>query len=317
MPACPESVSHDSSGPALAGPDHAAAHRGFLLLLTAGLLWGTGGLAGHLLQSAVGLHPLAVATYRLLVGGLLISAFLAVSGRLRRVAWSRTLVRRLVGNGVLHAAFQSLYFASLALVPVGLATLVKIGSVPVFVTIGICLLTRRPPGARLGGALVAAVLGLALLAGFPSADAGPLRLAAGLGCALGAGLVFSVLTLLNRRPVAGLDPLVNVGLGCLLGGLLLTPAGLWVGMPLPAEPGGLALLAFLGVVPTALAYAAYFGGLRSSTDAATAMATITEPLTAALLSLALLGERMTPLGGVGAALLVAAMLAEYVGPRRR
>ncbi|RCV53311.1 DMT family transporter [Marinitenerispora sediminis] len=310
-------MSASSTTAVAAGSDRSAARRGFLLLVAAGVLWGTGGLAGHLLQSSAGLHPLAVAAYRLLLGGLLISVLLAASGRLHRVARSGALVRRILVNGVLHAVFQGLYFASLALVPVGLATLVKIGSVPVFVTVGICLATRRPPGARLGGAVATAVLGLALLAGFPSADAAPGRLAAGLACALGAGLVFSVMTLVNRRPVAGLDPLVNVGLGCLVGGLLLTPAGLWVGMPLPARPGDLALLAFLGLVPTALAYAAYFGGLRSSSDGATAMATITEPLTAALLSMALLGERMTVPGAVGTALLVLAMLAEYAGPRRR
>ncbi|GAA3765012.1 DME family drug/metabolite transporter [Spinactinospora alkalitolerans] len=294
-----------------------ATRRGFALLVTAGLLWGTGGIAGALLQSGTGLGPFAVATYRLLLGGLLITALLLASGRLRRLEWSGALVRRLVLNGVLHAAFQSLYFGSLALIPVGLATLVKIGSVPVFVAIGICAAARRAPGPRLAVSVLLAVAGLVLLAGHPGVDAPGWRTAAGLGCALAAGLVFSVMTLVNRRAVAGLDPLCNVGLGCLLGGVLLAPAGLSAGMAPPADPAGLALLAFLGLVPTALAYLAYFGGLGTASDTATAVATIAEPLTAALLSMALLGEEMTAWGAVGAALLVSAMAAEYVGPRRR
>lgn len=131
-----------------AAPSHPPSQRGFALLLLAGVLWGTGGPAGHLLQ-AQGVAPMAVATYRLLLAGLLISAFLLVSGELRRIPVSRPLVRRLAVNGVLHAVFQMLYFGSLALIPVGLATLVKIGSVPVFVAVGVCALSRTRPGARL------------------------------------------------------------------------------------------------------------------------------------------------------------------------
>ncbi|MDA0562728.1 DMT family transporter [Streptomonospora sp. S1-112] len=290
------------------------------MLTAAGVLWGTGGLAGHLLQ-ADGVPALAVAAYRLLVAGAVITAFLAVSGRLRRLPRSRPLAVRLAANALLHAVFQSLYFLSLALIPVGLATLVKIGSVPVFVAAGICLAARRAPSRRLAVAVLLAVAGLALLAGFPATDAPPPHLALGLACALGAGLTFSVMTLVNRSPVAGLDPLANVGVGLLAGGLLLLPAGLAAGMAVPARPLPLLLLLFLGLVPTALAYVAYFGGLRTASDAGAAVGTIAEPLTAALLSMALLGEEMTAAGAVGAVLLLAAMgvdqAAEALRRRRR
>ncbi|MFC3522524.1 DMT family transporter [Streptomonospora nanhaiensis] len=297
-------ASSSSSLPAASSPG--SARRGFALLTAAGVLWGTGGLAGHLLQ-ADGVPPLAVAAYRLLVAGALITAFLAAAGRLGRLPRSRPPAVRLAANALLHAVFQSLYFASLAFIPVGLATLVKIGSVPVFVAVGICLAARRVPSRRLAAAVLLAVAGLALLAGFPAGDAPPLTLALGLACALGAGLTFSVMTLLNRAPVAGLDPLVNVGVGLLAGGLLLLPAGLVAGMAVPARPLPLALLVFLGLVPTALAYLAYFGGLRTASDAGAAVGTIAEPLTAAVLSMVLLGEQMTAAGAVGAVLLLAAM----------
>ncbi|MDA8371732.1 MAG: DMT family transporter [Nocardiopsaceae bacterium] len=302
----------DSSATVSVTSSSASAQRGFALLLTAGVLWGTGGIAGHLLQMHVGVAPLATAVYRLLMAGVLITGFLAASGRLRRLPLSWPLVRRLVVNGVLHAVFQSLYFASLSLIPVGLSTLVKIGSVPVFVAVGICLASRRAPSARLAVSVLLAVAGLALLAGFPAVDAPVWRLAAGLGCALGAGLTFSVMTLVNRAPVAGLDPLVNVGLGLLIGGLLLVPAGLAGDMAVPVDPEALGLLAFLGLVPTVLAYLAYFGGLPSASDAGAVVGTLAEPLTAALLSMALLGEEMTAAGAFGALLLAAAMATDHV-----
>ena len=289
----------------------ASARRGLALLAAAGVLWGMGGPAGHLLQSA-GAAPVAVATYRLLIAGLLITAFLAATGALRRLPRSRAFAVRLAANAVLHAVFQLLYFASLALIPVGLATLVKIGSVPVFVAVGVCLLARRSPGARLAVSVLPAVAGLALLAGFPSVDASPARLAAGLACALGAGLAFSTMTLVNRRPVEGLPPLVNVGLGMLAGAVLLLPAGLFAGMAVPVRPDTLALLAFLGLVPTVLAYLAYFRGLQSASDAGAAVGTLAEPMTAAVLSALFFGERMTVPGLAGTALLAVSMSAEPV-----
>ncbi|WP_106581208.1 DMT family transporter [Murinocardiopsis flavida] len=291
----------------------ASAHRGFVLLLTAGLLWGTGGISGHLLQADAGLAPLSVAAYRLLLGGGLITVLLVATGRLR----GRPPVRALLVNGVLHAVFQGLYFGSLALVPVGFATLVKIGSVPVFVTAGLCLAARRAPAPRLAAAVLIAVAGLVLLTGFPGPDGGGWRLAGGVACALGAGLVFSVMTLLNRGPGAGIDPLVNIGVGGLIGGVLLLPAGLWAGMAVPADAESIGLLAFLALVPTAIAYVAYFAGLRTASDSAVAMATVTEPLTAAVLSMVLLGEEMTVLGMLGGVLLLVAMAADYLLPGRR
>src|SRR5699024_9840458 len=198
---------------------------GFVLLLLAGTLWGTGGPVAQVLQRDLGVGPMAVGTYRLLIAGAVITAFLLVSGRLRRLQSSAPLVRRLALNAVLHAIFQVLFFASLAFIPAGLSALVKIGSVPVFITIGVCLLSRRMP--------TVAVLGLGLLAGFPSTDAPPLQVATGVACALGAGLTFSIMGLANRTQVEGLDPLVNSGLGMLGGAVLLLPFGLFMRMAVP------------------------------------------------------------------------------------
>ena len=67
-PVCATSVS--TTGPP-------AARRGtdLILLATAGLLWGTGGLTGTLLGRTAGLPALSVAAYRLAAGGTLIVAY--------------------------------------------------------------------------------------------------------------------------------------------------------------------------------------------------------------------------------------------------
>ncbi|MDT0301466.1 DMT family transporter [Streptomonospora wellingtoniae] len=296
------------SAPSPAGRPEA--RRGFALLAVAGFLWGTSGPAGNGLQAA-GVTVLAVACYRLLLAGAVISGCIALSGRLRRLPRNRTVAVRLLVNGLLHAVFQCCYFASLTQIPVGLATLVKIGSVPVFVAGGICLAARRAPQPRLAVSVLLAVAGLALLIGFPATGAEAGEIALGMALALGAGATFSVMTLLNRTPVAGLDPLSNAGLGLLAGGVLLLPAGLAAGMAVPLEPAPSALLVYLGLVPTVLAYLAYFGGVSRASDGGAAVGTLAEPLTAALLSMALLGEEMTAAGAAGAVLLAASMGTGY------
>jgi len=53
---------------------------GLLYLITSGLLWGTGGLTGSLLSRVAGLSAMSVAACRLTAGGVLIVAFLTVTG---------------------------------------------------------------------------------------------------------------------------------------------------------------------------------------------------------------------------------------------
>ncbi|GAB3204781.1 DMT family transporter [Marinactinospora thermotolerans] len=306
-----------SSSRLSSGISASPSRRGPALLVTAGLLWGTGGLAGSVLQDLTGIHPLGTAAYRLLVGGLLATAVLAVSGRLRRVPRTRASLTRVATAGGLLALFQSAYFASVWLTSVGLATLVTIGSVPLFVTAVTAVLERRRPAPRLLVSVGLGVLGLALLAGFPSLSGPAWRIALGLGCALAAGALFSALTIVNRRPVAGLDPLAVTALGCLTGGLLLLLPGLVAGMAFSPAPAPLGVLLYLGAVPTALAYLAYFGGLRSAPATVAALAAVLEPLTATLLSVALLGERLSAAGTLGAVLLMAAVVLDQWRPRRR
>ncbi|NIJ11193.1 DME family drug/metabolite transporter [Saccharomonospora amisosensis] len=299
---------------------------GALNLLVAGVLWGTGGLAGSVLATKADLHPLAVASYRLLLGGGFAVVLLWLTGGLRTFprtyprTYPRTfprtgtVARRLLTAGALLALFQACYFASVTLTSVSIATMTTIGSAPVFVALGDAVLERRRPSNATVLSLAGALLGLALLTWSPGGG-DRWRLVAGVACALVSGLGFATLTLATRRQVEGLDPLRTTAFGLLVGGVLLLPLGLWTGMALPARLDVLAVAAYLGVVPTALAYLAYFRGLRRSQPVLAALAALLEPLTAALLAAVLLGERLGVLGWCGAALLAGTIAASYLRPR--
>jgi drug/metabolite transporter, DME family len=283
-----------------------------LLLALAGILWGTGGLAGDLLQTTGDLHPVPVAAYRLLVGGLAATAVAAGLGQLRHLR-GRVAARRVLVTGALLAEFQAAYQVAVDRISVSLATLITIGCVPVLVAGFTAWRERRLPAARTAVAIVGSVAGLVLLSGSPVAGADGWQTATGVLMSLLAGAGFAILTLVTARPVPGQGAVMSVGL--LLGGLLLTPFAIGYGMVAPLTGEVLALTAYLGLVPTALAYGAYFLGLRHATATAAALATMLEPLTATLLAVAFHGERLTAAGLAGA-VLIAVALALSSGPNR-
>lgn len=73
------------------------------------------------------------------------------------------------------------------------------------------------------------------------------------------------------------------------------------------------LLVYLGTIPTALAYVLFFIGMRSTSATAASIGTLLEPMVATLLAWFLLGERFTPVGFLGIALLGGSLLLLYLG----
>jgi threonine/homoserine efflux transporter RhtA len=100
------------------------------------------------------------------------------------------------------------------------------------------------------------------------------------------------------------------------GRLLVTPAETHRGEPdlwaasLPVWPH----LAYLGVVPTAVAYALYILGLRTTSATAASIGALLEPLTATLLGVVFFGESLGATGLVGAILLIGAVTLLCVSP---
>jgi DME family drug/metabolite transporter len=281
----------------------AVARRGLLMLVVAGVLWGTGGLLGQLLAESSGLSPLAVAALRLAAGGVLILAYLRVSGR--ALPRSRTAWLRIGATGLLAATFQASYFTAVTLTSVSLATLVTIGAAPVIV-----LLVRYRTASRnqvVGTAL--ALLGLGMLIGLPTAAPDSGALLAGSACAVLAGAGFAVMTLLGSRPVAGLDDVTTTGLGFTAGGLVLASIVSGIsGWHFVFDLRSVALLLALAIVPTALAYTCYFRGLRTTSAGTGSVLALLEPLTGTVLAVLLLGERIGVAGLIAGAMLALAMV---------
>jgi len=278
-----------------------------LCLALAGVLWGAGGLAGALLGRVSGLSPLGVATVRLLAGGGFLVAFrMAARWRLPR---ARAAWRRIVVAGLLAGGFQAAYFMSISLSSVSLATLITIGGTPVMVQAVELGTGRQRPERSALITLAVALAGLGLLIGLPAGGHGQPALLASAGFALLSAAGFAALTLIGASPVPGLDDLAMTGYGSLVGGLALLPLAASFGsLAFRPSAEAFALLAGLAIGPTALAYILYYRGLRSASATTATLMTLLEPLTAAVLGAAILGDRLGPAGIAGALLLAASVV---------
>ncbi|GEL95132.1 DMT family transporter [Cellulomonas composti] len=288
----------------------------FALVALAGVLWGTGGLAGAALGETADLTPMTVASFRLLGGGLLLAVVVGALGRLRRYPRSRGALLRTGGTALLIALFEAAYFEAVDRSGVAVATLVTLGAAPVLVAAATAAVRRRRPDARTLVALVLALVGLVALvtAGAEPGSGGGTDPGTGVLLALLAAAAFAALTAVNTVHVEGLDPLASTAVSFTIGGVLLlpfaaAPAGILNGgIVLPHDAHGWALLVYLAAVPTATAYAAYFTGLRTVSATHATLLALLEPLTAALGAVLLRGERLGPVGVLGGLLLVAAVV---------
>jgi DME family drug/metabolite transporter len=290
---------------------------GLPFLVLAGLLWGTGGFSGTLLGHVAGLSPLAIAAYRLAVGGALIGVVLLATGR--RLPRSRAACFRVGLIGLLTAIYQASYFAAVTLTSVSLATLITIGSSPVIVLAVETITGRRRLDRAVVITLVLALAGLALLVGLPTGGFGTAALLGGAGLAVLSAACFGTMSLACAAPVAGLDELTTTGVGFGIGGaLLLCVAVPTVGVGFAPSPAALGLVTFLGLVPTAVAYVSYFRGLPAAGPGTAALLALLEPLVGSFLAALFLHDRLGAVGWCGAVLLmVAVALAGRTANRQR
>ncbi|WP_433757907.1 DMT family transporter [Nocardia sp. CA-135398] len=285
---------------------------GLVCLVGAGLSAGTGGLVGTLLHRATGLSPISVAACRLAVGGLLLIALLTMTRRplpRHSSAW-----RRIGAVAVLVAIIQASYFGAVAASSVSSATLITLGMSPMVVSLLEHLTGSRVLDRRHAATIGIAVFGVVLLVGVPTDYAASGAIFAGAAMALVSAFAFATVTLISAHPVPGLDAITTTGFAVTGGAVLLTPLAAISGITFDPTPHSVALIIVFGLVSTAMAYTLYFRGLAEVGPGTAAVLALLEPLTGAILAAAILGERLTPTGLLGAALLTGALVHTSLQP---
>ena len=294
---------------------------GAAAILAAAALWGSTGTVAHF--APPGTSPVSVGAARIVVGGALLVMLAcsdATPGAPRRGGEIRRL---LAGHGAGQAqlalgaagtaGYQLSFFSAVRVTGVAIGTVVAIGSAPVLTGLLSRLAGGRPLGRRWRLATAGAIAGaVVLVTGGRAAGV----VLGGVGLALLAGLCYAIYAVTAAR-------LVTRGTGerAVMGVLFGGGAMAMLPVLLASSPGwlltwrGLAVTAQLGIVTTAVAYLFYGRGLRTVPAPAAATLGLAEPVVAALLALAVLGERLSAVAVAGL-VLVGLALAVLVLPGR-
>ncbi|MFF4196473.1 DMT family transporter [Nonomuraea sp. NPDC001831] len=274
-----------------------SARRGAVYVSVAATAWGTGGAAGALLFESGHLGPVGVSLWRYLLGAAFLLALTRRAARPRRLTW------HVLPIGAGMAVYQTAYFAAIAGSGVAVATVVTMGATPIITALGGRLLLREPLGPVARAALAAAPVGLVLLTWESVVQA---RSLSGIGYALLSAAGYAGVTLFSRHHRAA-DPQAAAVGGFVVGAACLAPFALPAGVLPELSLSSVALLLYLGAVPTALAYGLFFRALTALPATTVSIISLGEAAGAALIGVLLFGERLTPLAWCGCALLLAAV----------
>jgi DME family drug/metabolite transporter len=268
--------------------------RGLLYVALAGVAWGTGSPTGALLFQYSGLDSTAISFWRVLGGAFWLAIACQVLARGPIIQQFAAAPMRYLLSGLGLAVCQLGYFAAIPRVGVAVATVVSLGAGPVFIALG----ARE----RITSTLLIAVLGLGLLVSGVSGGIGDASLL-GIAFSLLSAAGYALTTLLNREQQ---DPVTSAFLGFSTGALILLPLAM-TGDLVPA-PVSWPLVAYFGLVPTALAYALFYTGLRAIRASTAAVIALIEPLLAAAIGVLAFHEHLTALSLAGGAVLLAAVV---------
>lgn len=270
---------------------------GYICVLLGGTLWGTTGTSQALLPAAP--NPLSVGALRLALGGIVLLGVVLLkegfNGFKGHWPFWATLTAVL---GII--AFQASFFSAVLKTGVAVGTMISAGTAPIFAGILGYLFEKEPLTKQWKYSTFVAISGVILLAaGNPTLKAD----ITGIILAILASILYSLYGLGIKRVSSAHSPTCTMAVILCLAGVLILPAYFILDFTWLMTPRGLGIGLYLGIFATAAAYVLFATGLSRIPISSAYTLSLSEPLTACLLGVVLLGERFTPLMSCGIILL--------------
>ena len=290
------------ASPRMGGPEWA-------LLLLLALLWGSSFLFAKIAVAEV--PPLTLVFARVGLAALALQAVILATGQrmpLDRRAWLAFLAMGALNNLIPF----SLIFWGQTHIASGLASILN-ATTPLWTVLLANFLTRdeKLTAGRIAGVLVG-LLGVAAMIG-PAAFGGFGLDALAQLAILAAAVSYALASIFGRRFRAmGIPPVMTAAGQVTATSLLILPMVLLVDRPwqlAPPSPAAWAAILSLALLCTALAYVVYFRILAVAGASNLALVTFLIPVSAVLLGVVVLGERLEPRQFVGMALIAVCLVA--------
>lgn len=279
---------------------------GYPRIIAAAVLWGSIGVAGRVAFRA-GVTPLEAAFLRALI------AFLAVGSIVLATDPSLLRIRRgdlglfAAFGAVSIAAFFFVYLYAISRTTVATAAIL-LYTAPVFVIILSALLFREPFTRAKGIAVLLAFAGCVLVVrGY---DPAALRVnLPGVLAGLASGLTYAMYSIFGKTALRRYSPITTLTYALGFGAVILGAAALPLGAVRLAHPSAAwASIVYLALITTLLAQWLYLAGLRHVEAGRASLVATLEPVIAAILGFALLGEGLERWQILGGALVLSAVL---------
>lgn len=278
-------------------------------VLLAAMLWGTTGTVAHFAPAGSSSLAIGLATFG--VGGLVLAAVSV--RRVAAVLRQRAHLGWVLTGAVGVVLYPACYYPAMGLAGIAVGNVVALGSGPIFAALLEWIVDRRRPDLRWAIATAVAAIGIVLLtlggrvAPLDSATAPAHAALAPLGVALAlaAGFGYALYAFAGAKLIGrGATSTGAMGALFLVGGVACLVWLAFIGIGPLGSPAGLATIAYLGLVPMAIAYLLFDYGLRSLRSSTATTIALLEPVVATLLAVAVVGERLAPTGWSGLVMVV-------------
>lgn len=275
---------------------------GFIAVLSAAFLWGT---TGTIATFAPNLSPLAIGAAAMGGGGLLqvILARKSIKNNIAQI--NSNLV--ILAIGVISVFIYPLaFYSSMHLAGITIGTVVSIGTAPLFTALLERFFDHKKLSIKWFICFVLGISGVILLSlgdSHSSISSGQIKNDGQiLGIFLGAlaGLTYALYSWIAKKLIdRGIDSKASMGLIFGIGSLFLLPTLFFTGGNLFDENINIYVVGYMILIPMFLGYVLFGYGLKTVPASKAITLTLFEPLVAAVLAIALVGEELAPIGWIG------------------
>ena len=282
--------------------------KGILLTIIGAACWGLSGSVGQYLFDVQGMDSRWLVPIRLGISGILILIYCFIKyGKTTLNPWkTRNRAILMIVYGVLGvSACQFLYFLTIELSNAAIGTILQ-DLAPIFILGYTCITMKRKPGAFEIISIILAMLGVFLLTTHGSIDSMSVS-APALIAGVGSAFCVMVYNVLAPKLSDDIPVVVAQGWSFLMGGI--ATALLFRTWTIDYAPGFMGILgiAFVVVIGNICAFTLYISGVKQIGPQKAILYSFAEPITAAIISVTVLGTVFTVFDALGF-LLIFAML---------